>query len=97
MYYFYSFAAIIDLVDYTKLTRFLTVKQLAAERKLDTVYVQFANEDRDRMYDCQKPSNMEELRDIIAGRYRNVVGGHLHNHKKEFKNITAAKAIMEEN
>ena len=49
------------------------------------------------MYDCQKPSNMEELRNIIAGHYPNVVGWRLHNHKRESKNIATANAIMKEN
>ena len=48
------------------------------------------------MCGCQKPSNMEELRDNIAGCYTNVVGWCLHNHKRKSKNITAANAIIKE-
>ena len=94
---YHKLADVIDLVDYNKTVGFLTIKRLAAERQIDTVYVRFADEPRDRMYDCWKPSDMKELRDIIAGHYRNVVGWRLHNHKREEKNIAAAKAIMKGN
>ena len=39
---------------------------------------------------------MKELKYIIAGHYHNVVGWRLHNHKREAKNMAAAKSIMKE-
>ena len=48
----------IDLVDYTKLVGFRTIKGLVEDNKIDSVYVRFANENEDRMFDCNKPIHM---------------------------------------
>ena len=91
-----SLADIIDLVDYTKDEDFATIKRLALKGIIDTVYVGFADELHDKGYDCWKPSNMKELKYIIAGNHPSVVGWRLHNHKREAKNIAIAKAIMKQ-
>ena len=91
-----SITDIIDLVDYTKDEDFATIKRLAVKGMIDTVYVRFADESHDQGYDCCKPSNMKELKYIIAGNHPRVVGWRLHNHKREAKNIAVAKSIMKE-
>ena len=80
-----SVADVIDLVDYTKDEDFATIKRLTVKGMIDTVYVRFSDESHDRGYDCWKPSNMKELKYIIAGNHPRVVGWRLHNHKRRKK------------
>ena len=54
-------------MDYTKDEDFATIKRLTLKGIIDTVYVRFADEAHDRGYDCSKPSEMTELKYIIAG------------------------------
>ena len=84
------------MLDYIKDEDFATIKRLAGKGIIDTVYVRFADESNDRGYDYWKPSNMKELKYIIAGDHPGVVGWRLHNHKREAKNIAVAKSIMKE-
>ena len=86
----------IDLVDYTKLVGFRTIRELAEDNKIDSVYVRFANENEDRMIDCNKPTHMLDLRDIIASRSPLVVGWRLHHHHRNDKNEEAARKLMEQ-
>lgn len=86
----------IDLVDYTKLVGFRTIQGLAEDNEIDSVYVRFANENEDRMFDCNKPSQMLDLRDIIASRNPLVVGWRLHHHHRNDKNEKVAKQLMEQ-
>ena len=86
----------IDIADYTKLVGFRTIKGLAENNKIDSVYVRFANENEDRMIDCNKPTHMLDLRDIIASRSPLVVGWRLHHHHRNDKNEKAARKLMEQ-
>ena len=86
-----------DLVDYTKLVGFRTIKGLATENEIDSAYVRFANEDEDRMFNCAKPTHMLDLEDIIASRNPIVVGWRLHHHhRSEKKNDEAARKLMQQ-
>ena len=84
------------MVDYTKDEDFATIKRLTLKGIIDTVYVRFADEAHDRGYDCLKPSEMIELKYIIAGYHPKVVGWRLHNHKREAKNVAVARSIMKQ-
>ena len=86
----------IDLVDYTKDEDFATIKRLTLKGFIDTVYVRFADEAHDRGYDCWKPSEIIELKYIIAGYHPKVVGWRLHNHKREAKNMSVSRSIMKQ-
>ena len=87
----------IDLVDYDKLVGFQTILNLAEENLIDTVYVRFAYENKDRMFDCMKPTDMSNLQDIIAERSHGVIGWRLHHHHREDKNLALANEMMESN
>lgn len=70
-----------------------TIDHLAMDNKIDTVYVRYADEDEDRMFDCLKPSDMLELFNIITERNPSVVGWRVqHNHREE-KNFALAKSM----
>ena len=87
----------IDLIQYTKLIGFRTIVVLAEENQIDTVYVRFASEDKDRRFDCMKPSDMMNLKYIIGKRNHRVVGWRIHhNHRDEF-DLALANAIMKSN
>ena len=86
----------INLVDYTKLIGFHTIKELSEDNKIDSVYVRFANENEDRIIDCNKPIHPLDLRDIIASRSPLVVGWRLHHHHHNGKNEKAARKLMEQ-
>lgn len=86
----------IDLVDYTKLVGFRTIKGLAEDNEIDSVYVRFANENEDRMFDCNKPTHMLDLRDIIASCSPLVIGWRLQHHHRNDKNERAAKKLVEQ-
>ena len=64
----------IDLIVYTKLVGFQTILCLVEDDEIDTVYVRFACEDKDRKYDCLNPSDMLSLKYIIQKRSHRVVG-----------------------
>ena len=98
-YYFLSPAinkgpVMIDLIDYTKLVGFRTITNLAEENEIDTVYVRFANEDKDRMFDCLKPSDMLSLKYIIGERNPRIVGWRLHHHHRNENDMAIANEIM---
>ena len=84
----------IDLIDYTKLVGFRTIHGLAKENKIDTVYVRFASEDKDRKFDCMKPSDMLSLKYIIGERNPRVVRWRLHHHHRNEHDLAIANAIM---
>ena len=86
----------IDLVDYSKLCGFQTIKKLAEDNKIDSVYVRYVNENQDMMIDCNKPTHMLHLKDIIASRSPLVVGWRLHHHRRNDKNEQAARKLMEQ-
>ena len=86
----------IDLVDYDKSTSFETIKRFTEDNEIDSVYVRFANEDEDRMFDCNKPTHMLDLKDIIASHHPLVVGWRLHHHRRNDKNERAARKLMRE-
>ena len=87
----------IDLIQYTKLIGFRTIVGLVEDNQIDTVYVRFAWEDKDRKFDCMKPSDMLNLKYIIGERNPRVVGWRLHhNHRDEF-DLALANAIMKSN
>lgn len=86
---------LLDLVDYTKVVSYSTIKSLAARNEIDTVYVRFADEDNDRLYDCMKPTDMKHLHDIIKSFDSCVIGWRLHHHHREERNLAIAKSIME--
>ena len=68
-YYYYSFSLpgeVIDLVDYTKLCGFQTIKKLAEDNKIDSVYIRYVNDNQDMMIDCNKPTHVLHFKDIIA-------------------------------
>ena len=93
----YTDPVMIDLVDYAKLVGFQTILNLAEENLIDTVYVRFAYENKDRMFDCMKPTDMLNLKDIIAERSPRVIGWRLHHHRWEDKNLALANAMMKSN
>ena len=98
-YYFFSPAinkgpVMIDLIDYTKLVGFRTILGLAKENEIDTVYVRFASEDKDRKFDCMKPSDMLNLKYIIGERNHHIVGWRLHHHHRNEHNLAIANEIM---
>ena len=84
------------MVDYTKDEDFATIKRLALNVMIDTVYIRFADKAHDRGYNFWKPSNMNELKYIIDGYHPKVVGWRLHNHKREAKNMAVARSIVKE-
>lgn len=86
----------IDLVHYTKLVGFRTIHALAEDNEIDTVYVRFANENEDRMFDCTEPTQMLHLRDIIASRSPLVVGWRLHHNHRDDQNEKAAKELSKQ-
>ena len=84
---------LINLISYNKLVGMQTIDHLAMDNKIDTVYVRYADEDEDRMFDCLKPSDMLELFNIITERNPSVVGWRVqHNHREE-KNFALAKSM----
>ena len=89
-------ASTIDLVDYDKDTGFQNIEKFAADNEIDSVYVRFANEDEDRMFDCNKPTHMLDLKDIIASNHPLVVGWRLHHHRRNDKNEKVARKLIEE-
>ena len=100
-YYFFSpvitVPVMINLIQYTKLIGFRTIVGLVEDNQIDTVYVRFAWEDKDRKFDCMKPSDMLNLKYIIGERNPRVVGWRLHhNHRDEF-DLALANAIMQSN
>ena len=44
----------INLLSYNKLVGIRTIQSLTEEKEIDTVYVRYAYEDEDRMFDCTK-------------------------------------------
>ena len=86
----------IDLVDYDKSVSFETIKRFTEVNEVDSVYVRFANEDDDRMFDCNKPTHMLNLKDIIASNHPLVVGWRLHHHRRNEKNEKAARKLTQE-
>ena len=86
----------IDLVDYDKSVSFETIMRFTEANEIDSVYVRFANEDDDRMFDCNKPTHMLNLKDIIASNNPLVVGWRLHHHRRNEKNEKAARKLTQE-
>ena len=86
----------IDLVNYDKSVSFETIKRFTEDNEIDSVYVRFANEDEDRMFDCNKPTHMLDLKHIITSRHPLVVGWRLHHYRRNDKNEKAARKLMEE-
>ena len=86
----------IDLVDYDKSVSFETIMRFTEANEIDSVYVRFANEDDDRMFDCNKPTHMLNLKDIIASNHPLVVGWRLHHHRRNEKNEKAARKLAQE-
>ena len=85
----------IDMIRYTKYIGYRTIVALAKDNEIDTVYVRFADENEDRMYDCAKPTDMNILKEIIAFRHPLIIGWRVHHHHREEKNLAAAKAFDE--
>ena len=83
-------------MDYTKLVGFCTIKGLAEDNQIDSVYVRFANENEDRMINCNKPTHMLDLRHIIASCSPLVVGWRLRHHHRNDKNEKVARKLMEQ-
>ena len=73
----------INLLSYNKLVGIRTIQSLTEEKEIDTVYVRYAYEDKDRMFDCTKPIDMINLERIIRERTPVVVGWRLHHHHRE--------------
>lgn len=84
---------VINLISYNKLVGMQTIDHLAMENKIDTVYVRYADEDEDRMFDCLKPSDMLDLSNIITERSQSVVGWRVHHNHREEKNFALAKSM----
>ena len=70
-----------------------TIDHLAMDNKIDTVYVRYADEDEDRMFDCLKPSDMLELEYIITERSPSVVGWRVHHMHREEQNFALTKSM----
>ena len=73
---------------------FRTITLLAEDNDIDTVYVRFASEDEDRMFDCAKPSDMLSLKYIVSSRNSDVVGWRLHHHHRHDNDLAVAEAVM---
>lgn len=85
----------IDLIHYTKYIGYRTIQALARNDEIDTVYVRFADENEDRMYDCAKPTDMNTLKGIIAFPHPLIIGWRVHHHHREENNLAAAKEFQE--
>ena len=91
--FLFYFTGTIYFINYTTLVGYETIKALAAENEIDTVYVRFADEDDDRIYDCMKPTHMHTLKKIISGRDPGVIGWRLHYHHREEKDLAYSKSL----
>ena len=81
------------MINYTTLVGYKTIKALAAKNEIDSVYVRFADEDEDRMYDCMKPTHMHTLKKNISGHDPGVIGWRLHHHHREEKDLAYSKSL----
>ena len=84
----------IDLIQYTKLVGFQTIRGLVKDNEIDTVYVRFACEDKDCKFNCTKPSDMLNLKYIIGEHNPYIVGWRLHYHHRNEHNLAIANEIM---
>ena len=73
--FLFYFTGTIYFINYTTLVGYETIKALAAENEIDTVYVRFADEDDDRMYDCMKPTHMHTLKKIFQDTTLELLAG----------------------
>ena len=83
----------VDLVDCNKLVRFDTIKRFTEDNEIDRVYVCFANEDEDRVLDCNKPTYIMHPKYIIPSNNPLVTGWRLHHHRRHEKNEKAARKL----
>ena len=93
-FYFFSENVVFNVVDYTKEVTFDAIQDLFEKNCIDSVYVRFLNEDKDRMFDCMKPTDMINLKNITEWKNEMVIGWRLHHHRREDKNVALAKRIL---
>ena len=93
-FYFFSENEVFNVVDYTKEVTFDAIQDLFEKNCIDPVYVRFLNEDKDRMFDCFKPTDMINLKNITEWKNEVIIGWRLHHHRREDKNVALAKRIL---
>jgi hypothetical protein len=67
------------------------------DNQINTVYVGFTWENKDRKFDFMKPSDMLNLKYIIGEQNPQVVGWRLHHHHRDEFNLALTNAIMKSN